>query len=103
MGPSITRGAAIRSAEGRDEGQRFPVTVRDGADQALADLLKGEVRFFSDQPEKPILVRQKLGLDAAGLALAPHPFDRRRRARLKALRSGARRAAGVDPPSKPAA
>ena len=75
------------------------------ASQALADLLEREIRFVGHQPKKSFLVRQKLGrrmamhrhgLDAAGLALARYPFDRRRCADLEPLRSGARRTAGFD-------
>ena len=73
--------------------------------QALADLLEGEIRFVGNQPQQPVLVRQKLGrrmtvhrrrLDTAGLALALHPFHRRRRAHPKPPRCSTRRTAGFD-------
>jgi hypothetical protein len=73
--------------------------------QALADLPEGEIRLFGHQPQKPALVRQELGrrmtthrlrLDAAGLALALHPCDRRRGTDLKVTGCGPRRAASFD-------
>ena len=87
MGPSITQGAVDPvDPKGGDEGQRFPMAVRNRADQSLADRtaaiqprhLRGEAGLVEEHQA----IRVDPGLDAppglTPLSSRPAGFARRR-------------------------